>query len=156
MIIINQSLVDRALVLVRPTAEEILSAGGMTWGPLWVEGVVSAPGLLRNPLFRFGRFAEWDPEWGEKKDFMEVAMCKFRLAKRLRMNTSVAITLYPWLLEEGDYLYPGGVYRDGIACGISGAKGRVDEGLSEMVVTAIIILANLEADARKENKQMKV
>ncbi len=153
--IISQSMIDWAIVLVKPAAEEILFAAGMTWGPLWVDGVVSAPGL-NDLYFRFGRPAEWNPEWGEKRDFSEVAKCKLRLAKRLRINTSVAIVLYPWLLEEGDYLYPGGVYRDGIACGISGAKGRVDEGLSEMVVSAIIILANLETDARKEHKQMKV
>lgn len=154
--IITQSMIDWAIVLVKPAAEDILRAAGMTWGPRWVDGVVSAPGL-EDLKFRFGiKPSEWDPEWGAERDFSEVAMHKLGLAKRLRMNTSVAITLYPWLLEEGDYLYPGGVYRDGIACGISGAKGRVDESLSEMLVSVIIMLAQLETDARKEHKQMQI
>ncbi|MBU4350958.1 hypothetical protein L6250_00350 [Candidatus Parcubacteria bacterium] len=154
--IISQSKIDYALTLVRPAAEEILQAVGMTWGPQWVEGVVSVPGL-NDFYFHLGRRCdEWDPEWGEKKDFREIAKCKLRLAKRLRMNTSTAVALFSWLLEEGDYLYPGGIYRDGIACAASGAKGRVDESLSEIVVSAIIMVAQLEADARKEHKQMLI
>jgi len=154
--IITKAMVIEALEFVVPSAEVILATEfGTTWGPRWVEGFIDIPGLLDFP-FRFGKKTEWNSTWGEEKNFSVMAMRKLRTAKRLRMNTGIAITRCPWLFQEGDYLYSGGVYREGIACGVSGAKGWVDEGLAEMVVSSIIILAQLETDARKEWKEMKI
>jgi len=156
MIIIDQTMIDRAINLIEPTAQAIFATRDLVWGPPWVHGAISVPNIPEDLLFRFGDPNPWNPEWGEIRDFAEVAKRKLELAKRLKMNTSVAINLYPWLLKEGEYLYPGGVYRDGIACGVSGAKGWVDECLAEMVVSAIIVFAHIKTDICKEAKVMKI
>jgi len=153
--IITEKMVREAIELVNPAAEAILVAEGATWGPHWVEGFVNVPGLPDIP-FLFGRKTEWNPEWGKELDFISIAKAKLWVAKRLRMNTSVVAVTCPWLLLPGEYLYPGGAYRDGIVCGVSGAKGRVDEALAEMVVSIIIMLAQLETDRRIAAKKMQI
>ena len=152
--IITKGLVERAIYLVTSTARAILATKGATWGPRWVHGFVNTPGLA-DVSFRFGLRINWNPRWGEELDFVSVAKTKMQVAKRLRINTSVVVATCPWLLLPGEYLYPGGVYRNGIACGVSGAKGRVDEALAEMVVSAIIMLAQLETDRRVAAKEMQ-
>lgn len=153
--IITGELIREAIELVAPTAEAILATEGCTWGPKWVEGRVDVPKLGLTD-FRFGKKTEWDSVWGEKRDFVPIAMKKLEVVKRLCKNTSVVVATSPWLLRDGEYLYPGGVYRDGIAAAASGAVGWVDEVLAEMVVSAIIMLANLEADRRKKEGKMQI
>ena len=53
-------------------------------------------------------------------------------------------------------IYPGGSSQLGISSSASGAKGRTDECLASLLIEVVIMLANLEADRRKEAKQMKV
>lgn len=60
------------------------------------------------------------------------------------------------LAADGEYLYPGGVSQFGISAGASGAKGRTDEALADILVCIIMMLANLETDRRKEAKEMQV
>ena len=155
MIIITEELVKRAIALVVPSAEAILATEDAIWGPCWVKGIISVPGL-DDISFCLGEETPWQVVWGEKRDFSGVAKKKLQVAKRLRMTTSVVIATCPWLLLPDEYLYPGGVYRDGIACGVSGAKGRADEALAEMVISAVIMLAHLKTDRRIENKQMQI
>lgn len=153
--IINRGLVVRAIELVRPAAEAILACDDMVWGPRWVIGVVDAPRLI-TVMFQFGEKTEWNPEWGEEKDFGGIAEKKMDVSKRLREDTSKIVAEHPWLFERNEYLYPGGVSRSGISVAISGAKGRTDEGLANLVADTIIMLAHLETDRRKEVKEMKI
>lgn len=162
MRILTKELVERAVELVCPAAKEILFAEGTTWGPKWVEGRVEAPGLEEMIKFDFGeephRFGEparkWRREWGEEIYFGEIAEAKLRVVMREGVNASLVVATKPWLLKGGEYLYAGGVYRDGIAVAVSGAKSATDEAIAEMVVSSIVMLAMLETERRqKEGKE---
>ena len=155
MKIITEEMVKRAISLAVPSAKAILAAEGMTWGPRWVEGFVTAPGLGEIP-FRFGEVTKWNPKWGDERDFQPIAYKKLQLAKRTGDDTSIVVSVCPWQIQEGEYLYPGGVSRFGISAGASGAKGRTDEALADILVCIIMMLANLETDRRKEAKEMQI
>ncbi len=158
MRILTAKLIRKAVELVRPSAEEILNTEGTTWGPKWVEVIVSAPDqdiLSSAPVFhtRFGEETPWQLEWGKEKDFIRIAFAKLYVAEREGVNTSIVVATQPWKLKKGEYLYPGGATRDGISVGVSGAKGVTDEAIAEMIISAIIMLAQLEAGQRlKEGK----
>jgi len=155
--IITPELVARAIELVRPAVQEILCDSQAVWGPRWVDGWVDAPGLEK--AYRFGfqamrsRSRVWNRKWGKKMDFVSVADKKLSVVKRLGVNTSAVAKLMPWLLQEGEYLYAGGAWRDGICVAVSGAKSAADEAIAEMVASAIVMLCLLDAEKRlKENK----
>jgi len=153
--IITKELVTKAVELVRPTAEAILTADGTTWGPRWIDGYVSVPGL-EDIQFRFGQKTEWNLAWGEERPFAAIAKAKLQLTKRMGDDTSIVTAICPWQLQEGEYLYPGGCSRWGISASASGAKGRADEAIATLVVYTVIMLAHLETDRRREAKQMQI
>ena len=153
--IITKEMVKEAIELVTPSAKAILAADGATWGPCWVEGFVSVPGLADIP-FRLGHKTDWDSTWGEERDFAPIAKAKLQVAKRLSDDTSIITAICPWQLQENEYLYPGGCSRYGISAATSGAKGRTDEALATLVVYTIMMLAHLETDRRRETKQMQI
>ncbi len=147
--IVTEGMVKEAIALVRPTAQMMLKTKGLTWGPKFVDGTVRVRGL-RAIGFRYGIAPEiWNEKWGEVIDFVKIANGKRRLSERGKANTSFIFAAKRWILREGDYLYPaGGVYHDGIAVGVSGAEGWVDEAIGEMIASTIIMLANLETEKR--------
>lgn len=155
MRILTEELVEKAIELVRPSAEKILKDEGTTWGPKWVEGKVKVPGLEEIIKFDFGTtLRTWDPKWGEEKYFSEIAEKKLRVADREGVNTSIVVATRPWNLKEGEYLYAGGATRNGISVAVSGAKSKTDEALAEMIISAIVMLALLEAERRlKEGEE---
>lgn len=146
--IITEELVKKAIEMARILADGLLQTPELTWGPTWADGEISAPGLDVPVQFQFGKEVEWNPEWGEKVDFGPVAASKRRLAERYDMTTSAIVALYPWLLENGEFLYAGGDSRAGISVGISGAKGRADEAIAETLINLVAMLARLSADDR--------
>jgi hypothetical protein len=150
MMIITNDLIKRALEMARPMADHILFTEGMTWGPKWVEGYLQAPGIGGPIPFKFGQITEWNEIWGPKgkSNFSDIALKKLELADSTGQNTSVVIVVSPWILQDGEYLYAGGASRQGISVGVSGAKGWVDEAISNIVIECIILLAHLETDAR--------
>lgn len=163
--IITKGMVLEAIALVGPSADKILSTPGTTWGPQWVEGRVMAPGLEEVIKFDFGEpssrlgepnpFRSWKKEWGPEIYFGEIAEMKLRATEREMDNTSLVVATNPWNLELGEFLYGGGVYRDGICVGVSGAKEKTDEAIAEMVATAIAMLALLETERRiKEGENL--
>jgi len=143
-----------AINLVRPTVEKILNDKKMTWGPKWIEGFIKAPGLKYGITdFTIGKKTEWNLEWGEKVSFSEIAAAKMHVIEREGINSSQVVATKPWKLETGEFLYPGGACRDGICVAVSGARGRADEAIAEMIISAIVMLAFMEADQRlKEGK----
>lgn len=160
MVVLGEESVKEALEMLIPGIISILDQQKTTWGPKFVYGSLSYPsteGLNTITKFHFGDIdAPWNPEWGEKKDFPAVAESKRRLAARLKVATSEAVAMEPWNLQEGEFLWPGGFYRLGISVGISGAMGRTDEAIAEMVVSAIIMLARLETDKRIQEHKMRI
>lgn len=154
--ILTKELVRRAIRLVEPAAEEILSASDMIWGPDWVDGRVKIPGLEGIISFYFGSAMGWRETWGEEKDFGEIAERKLRVVEREGVNTSIVVATKPWQLKKGEYLYAGGAVRDGICVAVSGAKSQVDEAIAEMVISAIIMLALLETERRLEEGEKQI
>lgn len=153
--IITGEMILRAIGLIELTAERILSCKDTTWGPKWVKGYVQVSGSGKIP-FNFGIITKWNPAWGVKKYFDHIAEKKMELAKRMNSNTSDIVAICPWQLQQGEFLYPGGVSRFGISVGVSGAKGHVDEAIANLMVDTIIMLAHLEAEKRKEEKRMEI
>lgn len=149
MHIINEEMVNRAIDLARPSAEAILAAEGTTWGPKWVKGFVRVIGDDTNFPFTFGQVTEWNLEWGPNRSFDQVALAKLIVADREGLNTSYVVALFPHMLEEGEFLYPGGAHRDGNSSSASGAKGRADEAIAELVLVMLNMLIQLETDRRK-------
>lgn len=157
MRILTEELVRRAINIVEPTALEILSRPSTIWGPTWVEGRVRAPGLEKIIKFNFEAIpGPWKPEWGEEKDFGEIAEKKLHVAEREGVNTSVVVATRPWKLEKGEYLYAGGATRHGISVAVSGAKSQTDEAIAEMVISAIVMLALLETERRLKEGQEQI
>ncbi len=156
MRILTEELVKRAIALTAPGAEAILNTTGTTWGLRWVAGFVMGPGLAEPIWFEFGEDERWNPEWGKPINFTEVARAKLNASRREGLPTSVIAATKPWLLRRREFLYPGGTTRDGITVAVSGAKGRTDEALAEILLSTIIMLAMLEVDRRVEKKQMEI
>ncbi len=157
MRILTAEIVNGAIEMVRPCVEKILKEEGTTWGPTWVAIVVNIPSEERNYYhFTIGRRIAWQKEWGKEKTFSKIALAKQTAAKREGVATSILIITRPWNLERGEYLYPGGVTRNGITVGVSGAKGIVDEAIAEMIVSAIVMLAKLETERRMEEKENEI
>ena len=150
--ILNKYLVRKAIWLATPSILKILEHKGATWGPKWVTGFVSIPDREEWIDFQIGE----DPEWGNPDRFFEIAGKKMAVVEREGKATSVVVATRPWRLKDGEYLYPGGATRDGISVVASGAKGRADEAISEIILSAIRMLAFLKADVKVEAHEMKI
>ncbi len=113
--------------------------------------VVSGPGLEERVTETVGQVEEWKEQWGQSRDFRELALRKAMLAERTRMPTDLAVSRMPWLLEEGDYLYQGGTGEPGgLTVAASGAFGTTDEGISDLVRALIVMLCRLKVMQMKE------
>ena len=144
--IITKDLIDQAYKLTGPLAKAVIADPAANWGPRWVRVKVGVPGLVESFFFKFGKETGWDPKWGEKIDFKDIAIAKFRLVERERKNASEIVLLKPWLVHKGEYLYAGGAHRDGITVAVSGLHSWADEAISEIFISIIVMLARLKAD----------
>ena len=158
--IITRELIQEAIRLTKPSALAILQTEGMTWGPKTVVGYIEAGTMEDRMLYSFHGEdidEEWDPEWGDYGKYMHIAMKKVDLTTKFGVNTSVIADSCPGQLEEGDFLYPGGAYREGIGgASASGAKGRADEAIAEILLVNINMLVQLEKDRRIKVDQMEI
>jgi len=152
----TEEMVKKAVELVMPAANEILASEGTTWGPKWVEIWIQAPGVEQPLAFAYGLgdLNKWNPEWGARLDFGEIAAAKLQVITREHADSGHVVIRTPWQFEEGEYLYAGGIVREGIYVAVSGAKEAVDTAIAEMVASAIAMLAYLETAKRlKEGKE---
>jgi hypothetical protein len=157
--IISKEMILQAIEIARPAALAILRTKGAVWGPAMANGFVKAPGVEKKIPFSF--HAEdndevWNPVWGSPNDFLKIADKKLDVVMREKVNTSVIAKLMPWLLEDGEFMYVGGAYHDGIGATASGAKGWADECISEIVISNIKMLAHLEAERRTKEDLMEI
>jgi len=152
--LLTQELVEEALELAKPSILAILNFGDTTWGPEWVAGYVDGPGLENRISFQFGKNYQekWNQNWGSPQGFFQIAQKKLDVAKREKLSTSVVVDTRPWCLKEGEFFYPGGVYRDGISVATSGAIGRTDEAISEIILSCIRLLCFLEMGITVEGR----
>jgi hypothetical protein len=158
MLILTVEMIRKAVELVRPSANKILKTKGTTWGPRWVMGYIALRDRKATVIpFTFGTFSEdWREEWGKYKNFNEIALAKLEVVLREGMSTRLVVATQPWSLRPGEYLYPGGVIRGNICVAVSGANGSTDEAIAEMVLSAIIMLAQLETSERIKAEENKI
>jgi hypothetical protein len=165
MRIITRELVEKAIELAKPTIIAILNAEGTTWGPKWVIVYVKAPGIEEKITvdinadcleFNWGLLDHWEDKWGKREEFFKVAASKLDVSDREKLPTSIVVATMPWLLKNGEYLYAGGSTRDGISVGVSGAKGRTDEGIAEIILSIIRMLAFLGTEKRIQENKMQI
>lgn len=150
--ILTQELVTRAIALATPSINAVLAEKDTGWGPRWVAVVVSGPGLEGRIVELVGHIEEWKVQWGEQRDFREIASQKASLAERTGMPTEEVVSRKPWLLQEGDFLFQGGTAGEpgGLTVTASGAHGETDEGISDMVKALLIMLCRLRVKQMKE------
>ncbi len=153
--IITEEMVKEAIRLAEPSALAVIATPCCNWGPQWVHGYVRVPDFPDIP-FTFGEVTPWNKAWGQEMDFRPVAMRKVEASDRLGVNTSVIVALYPDELEEGEYLYAGGAHRNGKSASASGAKGRADEAIAEVILVMLNMLIQLEVDRRIAARQMQI
>lgn len=155
MSIIDLKLIKDATILATPSVEAILKDPRCVWGPKFVSYVIVYDKMCHIDCF--GKNTDWNPEWGSGPEFfMEVAQKKAELAHRTRKSTGEVVALSPWELQPGDYTYPGGVYQDGIAIGVSGVESFADELIAKILLACIVALAKLKFEKMLEEGDSKV
>ncbi len=153
--LLTRNMCARAIEMIRPVAELILKGEDMTWGPNYGYGEISGPGIKALP-FHFGDIGQkWDEiKWGAEINFYTIAQSKRKLAARESLKTtaivrtSEIVNTRPQILERDEFLYAGGVACGEISIGFSGALGRVDEGIAEMVLIALLMLLHVKAEGK--------
>ena len=150
--ILTEELVKRAITLAAPSINALLAEKDTVFGPRSVAVVVSGPGLKQRVVEIVGHVEEWQAQWGEQRDFREIASRKVALAERTGLPTDVVVSRMPWLLEEGDFLYQGGTVgeSDGLTVAASGAFGQTDEAVSDIVKAIIVLLCRLKVKQMRE------
>lgn len=155
MSIIDLKLIKDATILATPSVEAILKDPRCVWGPKFVNYLIVYDGMWYDGCF--GEKTDWSPEWGSGPDiFMGIAQKKAELAYRTRKSTGEVVALSPWELQPGDYIYPGGVYQNGIAIGVSGVESFVDELIARILLACIVALAKLKFEKKIEEGDCEV
>lgn len=154
MALLTEDLVDQAVELSLPTMREV--ARKNTWGPKGVAIAVNAKGLDQPYLAvmdELGPMREWEEKWGEGRRFDLIALSKAHIARSNGTTSWEVVSQMPWLLEEGDFLYRGGVAEDtDLGVGVSGIYGEMDEALAWIVWNLIAGLCNLEITMLRKDK----
>ena len=159
--IITTEMVKQACSFAEPTILAILDDPKQkcVWGPAYVEVMISIPHNEKVIRAAFGASPEkkeWKKEWKTPKEFKNVAQKKLNAVLREGGMTSDLVNVAPWLFEKGEYLYPGALMRYGIAIAVSGARGRADEAIAEIILSMITMLAYLETDQRKKRELFQI
>jgi hypothetical protein len=84
----------------------------------------------------------WEESWGDDKStwtrpYDEIAMAKAKLAQRTGMTIRTLRQDAPWLYEQGDIRFVGGVIENGLVVAASGLPDHWDEAISRMVLSAL-------------------
>ncbi len=159
--LLTRDIVFRALDLTRPSIIAILSRDFAIWGPSWVSIYINGPGL-QKPFFALINAGDseckWKKEWGEEKNFGVIARHKLNLAQRTGMRTSLLASQCPWVFQEGDFFYPGGVAKEknGLVVATSGARGETDEGISDIIYVTIEMLCRIKIKEMQDSGRDQV
>lgn len=112
--------------------------------PAFPIGIVPAPIELWH-----GVLGEQNPKnWPEGRPYRDFAFAKARAAWRTQMDNHMML-LKPELIQVGDFKFPGGIFRDGLAAGLSGFK-TADDDLTVCNEFIKAVLNGLNIPFRKE------
>lgn len=99
---------------------------------------------------RYEKTIAQDPNESWEYPFDDIARAKAELCWRTGKPSGYVLHRTPWLLQEGDARYAGGVVRDGLVVAISGFPSHIDEMLSWVLFS---VIAGLCADSVAKIKQ---
>lgn len=131
-------------------------------GSCWPGGqkavfVAVVPGS--NDLGRTRRTEQYGPEThkyeANGEHFPVLAWKKAGMSRRTQMSTRALLEEYPFLLENGDCLYAGGVYGGGLAVGAAGLTEDADEEVAQIVHDTLMEAAKQEVRRRKKSEDLK-
>lgn len=148
MALLDLAVVKEAVRISLPSIR--LAVAHYSWGPRGVTIGVDARGLEApyvHIMDELGPQSEWDERYGagSDRDFVRIALNKAAIARRYGKTSWAVVSQMPWLLEENDFLYRGGVAEDtDLAVGVSGSYGEIDEGMAWEVWNWIASLCNLK------------
>jgi hypothetical protein len=130
--VLTAGVARQAVEMVRPAIEAFLSSE-FAGGRRSLHLVVLKPGTMS--ILHEETIGEGREGWRNPYD--EVALAKARLCFRTGLAARTVQTDAPWLFEEGDTRFPGGVIENGLVVAASGLKDHFDEMFSWMVLSAI-------------------
>lgn len=152
MSLLTVDLVNEAIDLALPSVRAI--AKRHTWSPEGVTIVVGGVGLdepVEHVMEELGPEDTWSDRWGEHSDFRLYARKKMEVSLRTGRPSGEVVADAPWLLEEGDTFWQGGVAEDtSLAVGASGIYGEADEAIAWIVWNIIRMLCLLAIRRRRD------
>ncbi len=128
--ILDREIAKKAIEIVEPSILAAMESGIVKRKALSIcilnpqgEGII----LLQHSI-NIGEAKEW------KHPFDKIAMSKATTAQGKRKNTSYVRDLEPQMLVQGNTIYSGGAYFQGIAVGVSGVEEYFDEMIAKWIV----------------------
>jgi hypothetical protein len=92
-----------------------------------------------------GNPADWE------HDYMKIAHAKAALCARHGCDSADVIDVTPFLLQEGDVVFPGGINRSGLVVACSGVQGYYDVMFAEWIAAALLAVARDGMDFVKQS-----
>ncbi|MBI2195854.1 MAG: hypothetical protein HYU48_02310 [Candidatus Levybacteria bacterium] len=130
--LLTVELAKQAIDLVRPAISAVLGSG-LTGGRPNLHLVILNPGTDR--ILHEESFGEEKRSW--EYPFDEYARAKALLCQRTGIVGRTVQRDAPWLYEELDTRYVGGVIENGLVIAASGVQDHFDEMISWWILSAI-------------------
>lgn len=150
--VLDRTAAEEAVRLALPSIQAALQRPGVSGEGVLHIVIVDPHARPRETTFESAVLYEHsvgDPaSWGA--DYRSFARAKAELAWRRGCDTHVIQELRPHLLQHGDTLLWGGVCRDGLVVGASGAHPWFDEAFAAIVAGFLTALAHERARAARE------
>lgn len=140
MSLLTEELVQEAIELALPTVRVLCKR--YTWGPQGVVIGVAGKGLAAPYIYAM---EELGPEDKWDSSFYLIVAQKLQVSSRTGRTSHSVVSDKPWLLEEEDSFYRGGVAEDeGLAVAASGSHGEIDEVVAWIVFNLIAGLCQMK------------
>jgi hypothetical protein len=129
-------MLNKSRFITPELLKQVFDAHSATWTKQYITDIpdrVAAVILVLDPAYPIGIapeprelwhgvLGEQDPKkWPEGRPYRDFAFAKARAAWRTQMDNHMML-LRPELIQVGDFKFHGGIYRDGLAMGLSGLK----------------------------------
>jgi hypothetical protein len=147
-----KSRIRMAVELARPTAEKLLIRRGAIFGPKYLAmkvGTAIEPSGFEELVIHLGDHPSegyWNQRWGGADNYMEIARYLFKMAIQEGLSTRQIAIQKPQLVVSGKPLLPGGVYSEGVAAAVFGAKSWLNEAVAKTIVDLFTGLSHEKAE----------
>ena len=129
--LLTKELAHDVLTLLRPAILKLIDSFGGSQGLVCIcVGTEKLPFIDREIGSATG-------DW--KYPYDDLARTKAVMSLREKMGTG-DILGQPWRLEKDDVLYRGGIYKEGLAVGVSGLEEDEDVLIARLIIETIIMV----------------